>query len=222
MSARFQSSLSMQALSAYVVAQLNHFSPDQQPVTEADLLPLMKEVMARLEHCFAHVKNRYFFDGKSVSFSHLHGDQYAMFLYLLSRVAYEQRVDAHIPAKLFLLNKSLHAIDAYFEVELPSVFLFVHPLGAVLGRACYSDYLIVYQRCGVGSNHDVYPKLGRFVTLHPGSSVLGKCHIGDNVSIAAESLVIDQDIDSDNLYIGNPRNFMTKSKTNFPEIWDKP
>ena len=37
--------------------------------------------------------------------------------------------------KLFLLNKALHGCDIYYEVALPSVFLLVHPLGTVLGRA---------------------------------------------------------------------------------------
>jgi len=142
-----------------------------------------------------------------------------MFLYLLSRSAFLAGADNQLPTKLFLLNKALHAIDAYFEVELPAVFLFVHPLGTVLGRGKYGDYLTVYQRCGVGSNHDVYPELGRLVTLHPGSSVLGRCKVGDNVSLATDSLLLDCNVESNNVYIGSPRDSLVKPRAGLPGIW---
>ena len=100
------------------------------------------------------------------------------------------------------------------------MFLLVHPLGTVLGRAQYSDYLIVYQRCGIGSNHDVYPRLGRHVTLRPGSAVLGRCLVGDNVTIAAESLVLDRDLPDNTTYIGNPRDFTTRTRTTTEKIWN--
>jgi serine O-acetyltransferase len=193
--------------------------PDGHTVGTDDLMPLMEPVFARVEHCFSHVNNRYFFDGDGVLFSHLHADQYAMFLYLLSRVACVSGADSRLPNKIFLLNKALHGIDAYYEVELPSVFLFVHPLGTVLGRAVYADYLTVYQRCGVGSNHDIYPELGRLVTLHPGSSVLGRCKVGDNVSLAADALLLDRDVAPDSVYIGDPRNCVVRNKTETPGIW---
>jgi hypothetical protein len=56
------------------------------------------------------------------------------------------------------------------------VFLLVHPLGTVLGRGNYSDFFVAYQRCGVGSNNEVYPTFGKHVTLRPGSAVLGVLH----------------------------------------------
>ena len=92
-------------------------------------------------------------------------------------------------------------------------FLLVHPLGTVLGRGNYKDYFMAYQRCGIGSNHDIYPRLGRNVTLRPGSSVLGNCDIGDNVTIAADSLVLDYSVASESVYFGKPRDHWTRLKT---------
>ena len=89
--------------------------------------------------------------------------------------------------KIFLLNKKLHSCDIFYEVKLPSVFLLVHPLGTVLGRGNYSDFFVAYQRCGIGSNHHIYPTLGKYVTMRPGSAILGNSKIGDNCQIAAES-----------------------------------
>ena len=197
-------SLKDSELASYVARQLNNVFPDARPVADDDIRTILTPTMARTEHCFSHVDNKYFFDGRHAVFNHLHGVQYAMFLYLAAHTAHRMGVADDIPSKLFLLNKSLHGIDAYYEVDLPSVFLFVHPIGTVLGRGRYGDYFIAYQRCGVGSNHDVYPELGEFVTLRPGSSVLGRCKVGRNCTLAAGSLLLDTDLPDDTVYIGDP------------------
>lgn len=161
--------------------------------------------LERLEHCFQAIDNKYFFDGQQAVFSHLHGDQYCMWLYFLSNQLYRENISPDICAKLFLLNKALHGCDIFYEVALPDIFLVVHPLGTVLGRGQYSNYFVSYQRVGVGSNHDVYPQFGQHVTLRPGASVLGACAIGDNCQIAADSLVLDRDVPAGSTYIGNPK-----------------
>jgi serine O-acetyltransferase len=208
-------------LASYVTRQVNRLFDDGQPVIEDDVLALLPQALGRLEHCFAHINNKYFFDGSSAVFNHLHGDQYAMFLYLLCNSAYKSGASNGLPAKLFLLNKTLHGIDAFYEVELPSIFLFVHPLGTVLGRARYADYFLTYQRCGVGSNNDVYPKLGPYTTLRPGASVLGSCSLGQNNTIAADSLLLDRNLQDSNVYIGNPRDFIVRPNTKPPPVWRK-
>ncbi len=212
-------SLSDEALASYVCAQLNSNFPDNEPVMEDVIRQILPETLKRLEFCFSKINNKYFFDGTSSVFSHLHGDQYAMFLYLLSNTAHRQGASINLSSKIFLLNKMLHGIDAFYEVTLPDIFLFVHPLGTVLGRAKYSDYLVVYQRCGIGSNHDVYPTLGEFLTLHPGTAILGNCTIASNCTIATESLVLEKDLAENSLYIGNPKSHFIKTNTNINPIW---
>jgi len=214
-----RASLSDSDLVAYTASQLNSMFPDGRSVASDTLLALLPAIMERLEHCFTQINNKYFFDGSDALFNHLHGDHYAMFLYWAANTAFHANASEGLASKLFLLNKALHGIDAFYEVELPSVFLFVHPLATVLGRGRYSDHLLVYQRCGVGSNHGVYPQLGRFVTLRPGSSVLGNCRIGRNCTIAAESLVLDHDLPDDCVYIGNPRQFIVRPAGELPPIW---
>lgn len=195
--------------------------PDDETVEMADLAPYVTGALERLEHCFSHIDNKYFFNGRGAVFDHLHGDQYAMWLYLLSNELFKNGGLVSVCKKLFLLNKALHGCDIFYEVALPSVFLLVHPLGTVLGRGIYSDFLIVYQRVGIGSNHDVYPILGRHLTLHPGSAVLGRAVIGDHCCIASESLVLDRDLPPNSLYIGNPRDHLVKQRTNLSSMWRK-
>lgn len=219
MTARVRASLSPQALATLAARQVNGLFPDGEAVGAQMLAPSVHQALLRLEHCFTCVANKYFFDGEQAVFDHLHGDQYAMWLYLLSNQLYHDGAPASLCKKIFLLNKALHSCDIFYEVELPSVFLLVHPLGTVLGRAKYADHLIVYQRVGVGSNHDVYPDLGAHLTLRPGSAVLGKAKVGNGCSIAAESLLLDRDLPDDSIYIGNPRDHVIHTRPLIQPIW---
>jgi serine O-acetyltransferase len=219
MARRLTTSLDTVGLCRLAGQQADNLYPDGRSVPADGLQDSAQRAMERLEHCFSHVNNRYFFDGTGAVFDHLHGDQYAMWLYFLANQLHRDGAPDHWCKKLFLLNKSLHGCDIYYEVALPPVFLLVHPLGTVLGRANYQDHLLVYQRCGVGSNHDVYPQLGRHLSLRPGSSVLGRCIVGDNVTIAAESLVLDRDVAENTTYIGNPRDLVTHARHGTENIW---
>lgn len=219
MKVRVRSSLDARGLAAYAAAQVNGLFPDPDRIVTDALLPAAQVALARLEHCFSHIDNKYFFDGEQAVFNHLHGDQYAMWLYLLANELHRQGGAASTCSKLFLLNKALHGVDAFYEVELPSIFLLVHPLGTVLGRGSYSDYFVAYQRCGVGSNKDIYPTFGKHVTLRPGSAVLGACVIGDHCQIATESLVLDRDLPDHTLYIGGPKAATMKRQDQPYPLW---
>lgn len=214
-----RSTLELQALTELASAQINFMFPDGNPVVADEMLPSAARSLKRLEHCFVHINNKYFFDGQQAVFDHLHGDQYAMWLYFLSNQLHLDRAEPATSKKVFLLNKALHGCDIFYEIELPSIFLLVHPLGTVLGRGSYADYFLVYQRCGVGSNHDIYPTLGPYTTLHPGSAVLGRCTLGSNNTLAAESLLLDHNLPNDALYIGNPRDYVIRPQKETPTIW---
>ncbi|MDY6923977.1 MAG: serine acetyltransferase [Pseudomonadota bacterium] len=218
MTQKIAMSLGPAALAAYVARQLSAFFPDSE-VTADDLQPAMPVALERLEHCFAHIDNKYFFDGGRAVFSHLHGDQYAMWLYLLANELHRQRAPVDLCSKLFLLNKALHGCDIFHEVELPAIFLLVHPVGTVLGRARYSDYFVSYQRVSVGSNHDVYPVFGEHVTLRPGAAVLGRCTVGRHCQLATESLLIDRDLPDHSRYIGNPKTAVVRREETLYPLW---
>src|SRR5437588_860224 len=76
--------------------------------------------------------------------------------------------DPRLAACVYGLNKALHGLDVFYEVELPTIFAFQHPVGTVLGRAHYSNYLLVYQRCTVGSTLS-----GESPTFEPGVVLFG-------------------------------------------------
>ena len=215
-------SISSKELCNYVANQINLFFSDGSLINQNQFIIDVNNSLERLEFCFSKINNKYFFNGQQSTFNHLNGDHYAMFLYILSNTVYKNTnasKEDPLASKLYLLNKALHGIDAFYEVELPKIFLFIHPLGTVLGRASYSDYLVVYQRCGIGSNHNSSPELGEYLTLHPGASVLGQSTIGNNCSIASDSILIDINIDDNSVYFGNPSKYKLKKNEVYNDSW---
>lgn len=113
--------------------------------------------------------------------------------------------------KIYALNRTLSSADLFYQVELPEVFAFDHPLGAVLGRANYSNYFSFSQGCTVGNNKGVYPTFGESVFMMSDSKVIGNCRIGDNVIISASSYVKDTDIPSGSVVFGQSPNLTVKT-----------
>ncbi|MHC1759638.1 MAG: serine acetyltransferase [Negativicutes bacterium] len=218
-------SMGQDELRDYVICQLRTFFPDKNSNIN-ELGRFWDTTLQRIEYCFSKVNSKYFWDGNNVFFNHLNADQYAMFLYFLSNTLYRNNSDATLCTKIYQLNRYLHSIDVYYEVELPEIFLFVHSIGTVLGRAQYSNYFIAYQRCNVGGsiskeNLLIYPEMHEHVTLHPGTSVLGQCIVGRNSTIAAGSLLLNRNLDQNSLYIGNPRDYIIKNRETPHYAWKK-
>lgn len=203
-------SLPTDELARYVARQLSNQFPDRD-VGGADLLPHVSRALERVEHCFGEIRTPIYFDGTTAHFNHLHGDQYASFLYFLANTIFRAQGDLKVAAKVYLLNKALHALDAFYEVELPEIFCFQHPVGTVLGRATYSDYLFVYQRVAIGANlQGRYPHIGRGVCLFGGSAVTGDCMVGDNSYLSIGTVVWEQDVPGDAITFGKSPNLASK------------
>lgn len=199
-----------QCLLNLVKKQINVIIPDETP-SKLELGDI-KDSLKKIEYCFQHIRLKYFQEDGEICFNHLHGDQYCMFLYFLSRVAYmrEKENDA---AKLFLLNKALFGIDVFYKIKLPNIFYFCHPSGTVLGNASYSNYFVVYQGVTVGSNlgpnatPGTYPIFGPGCALFANTTIIGDCNIGENVIFGANSSIINTDIDDNKIILGNtPKN----------------
>ena len=207
------------ALAEYLKAQINNFFPEADPVRRSDLVSYIDTILQRTEVCFANIDNRYFCADGDILFNHRHADHYAMFLYLAANTIFQRGGDIALCEKLFQLNRCLHGIDVFYEVNLPDIFLFVHPIGTVLGRAEYANYFMVYQNCGVGSNHGIFPTFDEYVSLHPGASVLGGCRIGRNCKIASGSLIMDMNLEQNSVYVGNTLNSQIMHSKRILPIW---
>lgn len=197
--------LTVDQLAAYTASQLNHFFPDPEPVLPTALRAAVEWTTERLFKLHRSTADKYYFRNGIPHFDHLHGDQYATYVYFLSRYCVIQSGDRSVAAKLYLLNKALFSVDIFFEVELPEIFLLCHPLGTVLGRASYQDYLVVGQNCTVGGIEDVYPQLGWGAVLCADSSVLGGCKLGDEACVGAGSLLVKLDVPPGHTAVGRAK-----------------
>jgi serine O-acetyltransferase len=185
-----QLSLKQTDLALYVRMQFENLFPDGTDL--GDLPKFVDLALGRVEHCFSSVRLKGFFADGQARFSHGHCDQYAIFLYYLANSTFREKPGHPIADKAYALNKALHALDAYYEVQLPDVFAVQHPVGTVLGRATYSDYFICYHNCTVGANLDNdYPSFGHGVVMYGGSRVIGKTSVGGNSFVSTGAIVID-------------------------------
>ena len=163
--------------------------------------------------CFESIRAKYYRnDDGAVLFNPYHTCQYSVFLYWLARTAWCLTPASDLANILYSLNKLLNACDIYYEVDMPAVYYMEHPVGTVLGRASYSNYLVFQQRCTVGGNRSAYPVLGEYVWLFAGASVIGDCRIGNNVFLSAECMVKDENVPDNTIVFGASPNLVLKTK----------
>lgn len=202
-------SLPLSELASYIRNQFYSFFPDRRE-SEEDLVPLVRTALDRVAHSFSHSRMKFAFDGEGPCFNHRNTDQYALFLCFLAQEACRAGV-VPVAEKAYAMNKALHGLDVFYEIDLPEIMAFAHPVGTVLGRGKFSDYLCVYQGVTVGANLDeVYPTIGRGVVLYAGSAVMGNSRIGDNCMIAAGSLIMDTEVPDNHVCFGRHPNVVMK------------
>ena len=195
-------SLSEVSLALYVQKQINVFFPDDNVIDSSGIKDYITIALERLRECFETILLGYYIKDNKSYFNHMHGDHYSMFLYLLSNTAYLNE-NLGLASKIFLLNKMLFGIDVFYEIALPKHFLFVHPLGTVLGRAVYGDYFITYQGVTVGATTEGrYPTFSKGTILYSGASIIGHCKTGQNFVLAAKASLLNTDVDDNKVVLG--------------------
>lgn len=188
-------------------------------IDEGIIRDAILEAIKAVEYNFAGLPNKRFYCDGEVQFSPYMSVQWMIFLYRLAHEIYAQH-GASTPKEadqIYYLNKIMHSNDWFYAIDLPIHFLCEHPLGSVLGRAQYGDYLFVYQGTTVGGNRSkgrlYYPVIGDNVILFANSTVLGDTHIGNNVVISAETYIINEYIPDNCIVFGKSPNLVIKSKT---------
>jgi serine O-acetyltransferase len=181
-------------LAEYVRKQLSNLLPLPADA-EVELIEVhMDEALRRLNRCVSQVRM-----WTPEQFDVLHSSQYCTFLYYLANTIWRRERAHKICTQLFLLNKSLNAIDCFFEVELPEVFFIGHSVGIVLAKATYGNHLVLYQNSTVGKNHGVAPVLEDGVILYPNTAVIGKCLVRRRSVIAQGVSVINRSTEANTI-----------------------
>ncbi|NLU96920.1 hypothetical protein B6N13_02275 [Marinomonas sp. UCMA 3892] len=129
----------------------------------------------------------------------LNSIQYPIFLYKLSRELFLSG-DVTGAKKIFYLNKVLHSIDLFYEIDLKKNFLLSHSVGSVFSKATYGDFCVYYHGILVGKNNDDRPTLNDGLVMFSGSKIVGNSTVGKNVVVSAGTVIVDQNI-PDNVYV---------------------
>ena len=178
----------------------------------------LEQALDRTFFCFSKNKNKYFRDNDIDLF---HTGQMMIFLYYLANTIYREEKGQQlntivnmkeICGKVYCLNKLISQCDIYYEFSMPDYFMVYHPLGSVIGRATINNGFMFMQGCTVGENNGIHPILGENVLLFSNAKILGRCKVGNNVLISANSYVKDMDIPDYSIVFGQYPNVSIVSK----------
>lgn len=192
-----------------VLKQLNNFFYTKPSARFEDGV---HNALRRVEESLSKTTNRYFLES---GFSPYHSAQYSIFLYYLSHDIGGGGMRAEAD-QVYYLNKIMNSVDWYWAIQLPNHFFVEHPLGSILGRASYGDYISIYQGVTIGGNrkgdHLYYPVLGDYTILYANSKILGKCNVGNYVIISADACIKDEDIPDYSIVFGTSPHLIIKNK----------
>lgn len=187
-------------LADFLTRQMEALFPDRMATPVA---PFVDPALERLETCLSGWRGTLVARDGRTAFDHFNTDQYAAFLYLFANTVFRMGGDRRLAARAYALNKALHALDLFYEVELPPVFMLVHPVGTVIGRARFLGRVCIYQQCTIGADVDGrYPTFGDGTVLYPASRVTGPVVTGDNCWIAAGASLRGGSVPSDTIVFG--------------------
>lgn len=212
-------SLSTDELLTYVIRQLETFFPDGYEPDRKAFRRSFDHSLQRVDYCFGKISLPSFKSEGEVFLNHLHSDQYTMFLWFLSNSVWSYTQDEKTASKIFYLNKVLHSFNCMYDAKLPDVFLLIHVIGMVLGKAEYGNFFVATQGCTVGAHNGKYPVIGKNVSLLPHSSIIGNCVVGDNVSIGISSKVYQEDVEADTIIYTDKNGITVHKKTQ--KTWGK-
>lgn len=189
----------------YIDDQLKHFFPDKVN-NNIDLYRHIDIALERMIFSLKHVKlNGY------TEFNYLHSDLYAQFIYFLSNTVWTDSENINLASKLFYLNKALNGLNCMYDTKLPEIFILIHCVGTVLGKAEYSNYFVAFQNVTVGSDKGYSPIISECVYMGPGSSVIGNCKVAKYTHLSKNATLRDQNTNEKSLIIGSSPNIISKS-----------
>lgn len=194
--------------------QLHNWWPQ---VDDEIVLSVVPDALSAIQQNYEGMPNKRFYDGSDVVFSPLMSVQWMNFLYRISHAIYKKYGGCQTADQVYYLNKIMHSNDWFYAIDLPTHFHCEHPLGSVLGRAEYGDYLFIYQGITVGGNRSKgelsYPKIGNNVIMFANSTVLGKTIIGTNVVVSAGTQIINEIIPDNCMVFGKSPDLIIKKKS---------
>jgi serine O-acetyltransferase len=189
--------------------QLDAVSPRRR---RGPLAAIVDRSLLRAERCFAAIAiPGYRTPAGDARFDPLHGDQFAQFVWLVANSAW-QAGDPELAADAFLLNKAVNGIVCMWDTQMPEIFLWIHTVGTMLGKAEYGDRFVCYQNVTVGTDRGERPSFGTGTILFAGAKVVGGSVIGERTCVSLNSVVIGERIAADTIVAGRSPELLVKPR----------
>lgn len=205
--------LNQDKLFALVNHQINNFWPLDR-IAEG-YMRSMEVALKRIEQNFIKRSSRAFQRNGEAVFNIRHSVQYSIFLYTFANQLYLDG-NENAATTVYYLNKIMHSVDWFYEINMPEHFGAEHPLSSVVGRAKIGDYLFLYQGTTIGGNRRKevisYPIIGEHVLMYSNSKILGESNVGNNVILAANSYVLNEEIPDNSIVFGQSPDLCIKRR----------
>jgi serine O-acetyltransferase len=178
----------------------------------ATINTLSDEVFGRCDRCFSKNENKYYSRNGETYFNPFHSGQYNVFLYYFSNTIFKKaKYQIRLADKVYYLNKMMNSCDLFYEIELPEYFMLDQPVGTVLGRAKYGNFFKFTQNCTVGNDKNIFPTIGENVQMAANSMIFGDSKIGDNTVIGVGAIIKNEDIPANSIVFGHSPNLIIKT-----------
>ena len=177
-----------------------------------DVAPVVEPALVRAETSFAcSALPGYRTEDDRTQFDPAQSDQYAMFVWFCSNEAWRAG-DFELAADLFALNKALNGIVCMWDTALPAVFLWIHTVGTMLGKAEYGERFVAYHNVTVGTDRGQRPAFGAGTILFAGAKVVGGSRIGERSVVSLNAVVINETIPPNSVVAGASPNLLVKAR----------
>ncbi|HTU70576.1 MAG TPA: hypothetical protein VMF11_09680 [Candidatus Baltobacteraceae bacterium] len=207
-------------LGSYLRSQIEALYP-ASPDAFGQFDRVVDEALERTEACFARVVLPGYRRNAKPFYNHLHGDQSAVFTYFAANSAWRMGEES-LAARFFLLNKMQNGLVCMYDTQMPDVFLLIHTVGTVLGKAAYKNFFVAYQNVTIGTESGRSPSIDEHVVVYGGSMVLGATTLGRGSIVSAQSLLIDVEVPPGSVAVGRSPDLEIKArKRDFAQqYWD--
>ena len=146
---------------------------------------------------------------------------HAIVYYRIARGLYRMKIP-FFPRLLSQMGRFFTGIEIHPGAQIGRGFFIDHGMGVIIGEtAIIGDDVTVYQQVTLGGTGKEqgkrHPTLGNRVVIGAGAKVLGNIHIGDNVLVGANAVVV-RDVPESSTVVGVPGRISSSQGKRFSGI----
>ena len=146
---------------------------------------------------------------------------HAIFYHRVSHFFYQNRVP-FLPRFISQIGRWVTGVEIHPGAAIGKGLFIDHGMGVVMGEtAVIGDNVTIFQGVTLGGTGKEkgkrHPTLGNNVVVGAGACVLGNIHIGDNVSIGSNAVVV-RDVPSNSTVVGVPGRITSREGRKVPGI----